>query len=158
MVAVLLSVALAGCGGGGGGTQNASTPSLDDYAGVWAVEKAGLPDDQLLIDNAGNVLVSVTTSRVGSTRYRIGECSATGVIDVSGSWPESSTVSRHIVGEGVVTSSRITLAVVVTDGETIVASGTLDGYELDAPPPPPYNGDDDVNAYEELDAPPRPPY
>jgi len=111
-----------------------------------------------LIDNAGNVLVSVTTSRVGSTRYRIGECSATGVIDVSGSWPESSTVSRHIAGEGVVTSSRITLAVVVKDGDAVVADGNIDGYELDMPPPPPYSGDDDVDAYEDLEAPPRPPY
>ncbi|MEN6581699.1 MAG: hypothetical protein ABFD54_04560 [Armatimonadota bacterium] len=156
-LAVLLCIALAGCGGGGGGTQNASTPSLDNYAGIWKVENAGLPDDQLLIDNAGNVMVRVSATRSGAARYRIGECSSTGVIDVSGTWPISSGISRHIEGDGVVTTTKVTLSVLVKDGTTIIADGSIDGYELDAPPPVPY-GNADFNVYEDLDIPPPLPY
>ncbi|MCE5200711.1 hypothetical protein LLG39_17235 [bacterium] len=133
------------------------TPSLDDYAGVWKVENAGLPDDQLLIDNAGNVMVRVSATRADSTRYRIGKCSSTGVIDVFGTWPVSSGVNRHIEGDGIVTTSKVTLSILVKDGTTVVADGNLDGYALDAPPPVPY-GSDDVNVYEDLDNPPPIPY
>lgn len=153
MFAVLLVLLVPGCGGGG---SNTTTASLADYAGVWTVKNTGLPSDQLLIDNAGNVMVSLSATKADAKRYRIGECSATGIIDVAGSWPATANTTRHIQGEGVVTVSKVTLSVVVKDGDTVIADGTTDGSSLDVPPPPPY-GTDDVDAYEEYDRPPVPP-
>lgn len=146
-------LALPGCGGGGGGTITTTAPSLNDYAGVWSVQSAGLPDNQLLIDNAGNVMVSITSTRSESTRYRIGKCSTTGVLDIAGSWPISSTLDRNIDGNGIVAQSKVTLSVTVKDGNTVIASGNLNGTTLDAPPPPPY-GLNDIDRYIDLDQPP----
>jgi hypothetical protein len=155
MVAVLLMFVIAGCGGGGQSAK-ITTDAVADFAGIYALQNVGLPNDQLLVDESGNVMVSVSLSKSTVVRYRIGKCASSGRFAVSGTWQESYNTSRTIVGTGNIANGTIKISATVTSGSN-TATITVDGYELELPPPPPY-GNADINVYEDLDIPPSPPY
>lgn len=160
LASALLVFCISGCGGGGGGNAVAPTtqPTLADYAGVWTVQNAGLPDNRLLIDNVGNVMISVSSSRAGAKRYKIGVCNNAGIVDIAGEWTPDTGVIRRIDGNGIVTPSAINLSVTVKDNDVTIIDGNSQGFNDDVPPPPPYeNENGDVDAYYNLDDPPAPP-
>lgn len=156
LIAITTVLSLAGCGGGGNITSPLPTTPTPSYAGVWIIQDAGLPNDQMLIDDSGNVMVQASAIRAETVRYKIGECDNTGHVTVAGAWPLGNGFSRHISGTAAISGSSLTLSATTTTNdvsETVV----VNGYVLDAPPPVPY-GNPDINVYEDLDIPPPVPY
>jgi hypothetical protein len=147
-------MAMAGCGGGGGAADQSALRLSDDIVGTWQVADLGLPNDQIVIENDGDVAVEVTTSQTRSDSpgalIVIGSCSS-GELNLNGSWTVNG-VERSIVATGNVdsTGSALSLSATVSQDEEIVCRNVtvtgvkddglsdLSSDDIEPPPAPPF--------------------
>ncbi|MCL5103399.1 MAG: hypothetical protein M1133_04710 [Armatimonadetes bacterium] len=177
LVSIVVVLTAAGCGGGGGGVASGisagapatlSAPLPSEMTGTWTVQNLGLPNDQMVVQTDGQVVIDTAGSRsVSSTTRsasytRIGTAKTDGSLDLNGRWTSSGT-EYSITGSGNIDTSTRSVAVQATvqrgsavlHQETVVhgiKGTTPEG--LDYPPPPPVMTSD---AQQELDYPPPPP-
>lgn len=160
---LLILLLIAGCGGGGSNTASISTQLSSNLVGTWSVEGLALPNDQLVVQSDGDVIVysesSTRSTSTGSdesqTGARIGTCNPDGTISLNGAWRYQS-VDYNISATGKVDSSSQSLLLLATvrDSSHILYNDTeANGVKLSAdemPPAPPGDYDDE----DELPPPP----
>ncbi|MCE5324593.1 hypothetical protein LLG46_14950 [bacterium] len=162
-LSIIMILATAGCGGGGGSTASTPLKLSNDIVGTWQVEDLGLPNDQIVIQDDGDVVVEATTSQTrGDSTVVIGGCSADGTLNLNGGWTVDG-VDHTIDATGSVDSNNSKLSLCATvcqDEEVICENITVTGTkgdsvsddDIEAPPDPPDMSDDDP-----YDTPPAPP-
>ncbi|MCE5314478.1 MAG: hypothetical protein ABFD49_05560 [Armatimonadota bacterium] len=148
LVMCISAIALiAGCGGGGGGSTSTSLSTLSsDITGAWQVENLSLPDNEIIVEEDGDVVVDSDSPQT------IGTCSSLGVLNLSGSWV-SSDVQHTIEATGAIntSTSQLSICATVTQAdETMCENATVIGTRTQ-------DADDDEDD-EEMDVPPAPPY
>jgi hypothetical protein len=169
-LSVIMIAAMAGCGGGGGGATGPSALRLsDNIVGTWQVANLGLPNDQIVIEDDGDVAVEATGSKTrsdsSSSLVVIGSCNGSGTLSLNGSWTVNG-VEHSIVATGNVdsTASALSLSATVRQDEEIICQNvTVTGVkdddasdqsddDIETPPAPPDLDDDPY------DTPPAPPF
>ncbi|MEN6357194.1 MAG: hypothetical protein ABFD83_08940 [Armatimonadota bacterium] len=167
-LSVIMIAAIAGCGGGGGsvsGTTPSSSLKLsDEVVGAWQVASLSLPNNQIVIEEDGDVAVEVTGSQTrGDSTVVIGSCGSDGTLSLNGNWTADG--AKHTIdatGSVDSNSSKLSLCATVRQDEEIICQNvtvtgvrsddTSDqtGDDVETPPAPPSMDDP-------YDTPPAPP-
>ncbi|MHB9036147.1 MAG: hypothetical protein ACYC64_05735 [Armatimonadota bacterium] len=174
---VVMIAALAGCGGGGGSAIGVVDPPVTlsplspDIVGTWQVQNLGVPNDEIIVQEDGDIVIGVTEPQTLSANQsadlvNIGTCTSLGVVHLAGRWIASG-VEHSIDATGTIDpgSSKLSLQATVKEAErTVRQSITVTGSKgVDAsdqasdaqtPPPPPFGA---VESAQDMDAPPPPP-
>lgn len=147
LVVLIACLLLPGCGGGGGGGSTGGgtnpTPS-GNTAGVYSVPLLGLPGDQINVGGGGDVFVNADPPSLATGGYysKIGTCSSSGALTLSGSWRWNGN-GYSITGTGAINLQTRSITVNATIISVIGAKATQNDVSCsgslasDTPPPAP---------------------